>query len=117
MAFASHCGLDIDVGDLVENGSNIWEILFSEELGSVLQVRYVDQDHVVSIARKYGLEKCIHAIGDPSFDDNDVVIFGSEYHLVKNRCELQKIWSETSYRMQALRDNPVTAQQEFKRIE
>jgi phosphoribosylformylglycinamidine synthase len=33
-----------------------------------------------------------------------------------NRAELQQIWSEVSYRMQALRDNPDCAKQQFERI-
>ena len=33
-----------------------------------------------------------------------------------SRAKLQTIWSEVSYRMQALRDNPVCAKQQFDRI-
>ncbi len=36
--------------------------------------------------------------------------------LGETRTSLQKLWSETSYRMQALRDNPVTAKQESDRV-
>jgi len=43
-----------------------------------------------------------------SFED-DVVYSAS-------RAELQTIWSEVSYRMQALRDNPDCAKQQFERI-
>src|SRR6056300_461726 len=32
------------------------------------------------------------------------------------RRDLQRAWSETSYRIQALRDNPATAREEFDRI-
>lgn len=36
--------------------------------------------------------------------------------LFEKRGNLHKIWSETSYRMQALRDNPETAKEEFERV-
>ena len=36
--------------------------------------------------------------------------------LREKRVDLQRAWSETSYQMQAMRDNPSCAQQEFDRI-
>ncbi|OQA31974.1 MAG: Phosphoribosylformylglycinamidine synthase [Betaproteobacteria bacterium ADurb.Bin341] len=36
--------------------------------------------------------------------------------LAESRINLQRAWSETSYRMQALRDNPACAQSEYDRI-
>jgi len=41
------------------------------------------------------------------------VRFGGETVLEETRVNWQRVWSETSYRIQALRDNPDCAQQEF----
>jgi len=95
-------------------------VLFSEELGAVLQVRREkDWNRVLYIAEKYGLVKNIHDIGRPVFDSQQIYIgreHNDDIYLTFNRLDLQQTWSETSYRMQALRDNPVTAKHEFDRI-
>jgi phosphoribosylformylglycinamidine synthase len=41
---------------------------------------------------------------------------GSEKLYSENAAQLQRVWSETTYQMQKLRDNPACAQQEFDRL-
>lgn len=53
MAFASHCGFKVNLFKLCENVEEAHRVLFSEELGSVLQVRSQDEQRVLEIARKY----------------------------------------------------------------
>ena len=70
MAFASRCGLDIDL-DYVVNAAlakgsdreNILSVLFNEELGAVIQVRFSDLDKVKSRLRTAGLEAATHYLG------------------------------------------------------
>ena len=44
------------------------------------------------------------------------ISFENDFVYSANRAELQTLWSEVSYRMQALRDNPDCARQQFERI-
>ncbi|MFB9939519.1 phosphoribosylformylglycinamidine synthase [Shewanella indica] len=108
MAFAGHTGLKVDISALA--GSALAR-LFNEELGAVLQV---SKDQAVEIIKAYtdaGVD--CHPIAELS-DDGRIRIQdqGAEIYSA-SRTELRKLWSETTYRMQALRDNPECAREEF----
>ncbi|CAI8956340.1 phosphoribosylformylglycinamidine synthase [Methylocaldum szegediense] len=113
MAFAARCGLEIDVSAL---GEDPVAALFSEELGAVVQVLEADLDAVKDLLDRSGLGPFSHVIGTPSADKQIVFRKGGEILLTQSRADLQQIWAETSYRMQALRDNPDCARQEFEAI-
>ncbi|TVO84617.1 phosphoribosylformylglycinamidine synthase [Shewanella algae] len=108
MAFAGHTGLKVDISALA--GSALAR-LFNEELGAVLQV---SKDQAAEIIKAYtdaGVD--CHPIAELS-DDGRIRIQdqGAEIYSA-SRTELRKLWSETTYRMQALRDNPECAREEF----
>lgn len=108
MAFAGHTGLNVDISALA--GSALAR-LFNEELGAVLQV---SKDQAAEIIKAYtdaGVD--CHPIAELS-DDGRIRIqdHGAEIYSA-SRTELRKLWSETTYRMQALRDNPECAREEF----
>ena len=108
MAFAGHTGLNVDISALA--GSALAR-LFNEELGAVLQV---SKDQAAEIIKAYtdaGVD--CHPIAELS-DDGRICIqdHGAEIYSA-SRTELRKLWSETTYRMQALRDNPECAREEF----
>ncbi|UZD60636.1 phosphoribosylformylglycinamidine synthase [Shewanella algae] len=108
MAFAGHTGLNVDISALA--GSALGR-LFNEELGAVLQV---SKDQAAEIIKAYtdaGVD--CHPIAELS-DDGRIRIQdqGAEIYSA-SRTELRKLWSETTYRMQALRDNPECAREEF----
>lgn len=113
MAFAGHCGLEIRLDSLAED---IIAVLFNEELGGVLQVRSADMDQVNAVLSAHNLGACTHAIGSITADSHISMTKGVYTVFAATRNELQQAWSETSYRIQALRDNPVCAQQEFEAI-
>ncbi len=113
MAFAGHCGIDIELGNASEDSA---AALFSEELGAVLQVRRADVARVLTFLRAVGLEESSGMIGTLNDEDTLVVRSGSQVLLERSRVDLQKSWAETNYRMQALRDNPECAAQEFAAI-
>lgn len=112
MAFAAHTGLQIDLTGL---GSNPNAILFNEELGAVIQVKNQDVENVLLQLNDAGLTDC-YSIGIP--DENDKIIFIHEEEVLfsEERINLHKMWSETSYHMQALRDNPRTAGKQFETL-
>ncbi len=110
MAFAGHCGLDVQLDAL---GESVEPILFSEELGAVLQVRHYDTDTVLAVLREAGLSHCSHVIGCLNESDRLTFTLARKAVLDEARVDLQRAWAETSFRMQALRDNPDCAVQEF----
>jgi phosphoribosylformylglycinamidine synthase len=108
MTFAGHCGLNIDISSLQ---GDVVSALYNEELGAVIQVVAADAN---AIAKQFnGLA---HVIAD--------VVAGNQIEIKQNgklvfadtRINLHRMWSETTYQMQKLRDNPVCAQQEYDRI-
>jgi phosphoribosylformylglycinamidine synthase len=110
MAFAGHCGVSIALDEL---GDDNVAALFNEELGAIVQVRHTDTDEVLQTLRNAGLSKCSHVIGQ--FNDRDRIVFSHKHEeiLAAPRVEWQRAWSETSFRIQSLRDNADCAQQEY----
>jgi phosphoribosylformylglycinamidine synthase len=90
--------------------------LFAEELGAVVQIRRSDRDRVAATLRTAGLGKCFHLIGYPNDRDEIRIVRNARPLLRETRVALQRAWSETSFRMQSLRDHPECAQQEYDRI-
>ncbi len=111
MAFASHCGLDIDISHLGES----LPVLFNEELGVVVQVRMNDVDKVKSIFDKNQLDQYCHEIAKVN-GNNDITIKSDQFIYQANRVDLQRKWSRTSYEIQKLRDNPECALQQFDQV-
>jgi phosphoribosylformylglycinamidine synthase len=115
MMFAGHCGVDIDAGNISQSAGVI-ELLFSEELGAVLQTRHSDRALVDAAMAEAGLSAISHRIGKVVPADCITVRAGSRVIYTKGRTELHRAWSETTFRMQQLRDNPACAQQEYDRL-
>lgn len=110
MAFAGHCGLDVNIAPL---GDDHLAILFNEELGAVLQIRNDDLDSVLTTLANHGLQSGCHVIG--TVMDSDTLRITSDQQVVveRKRTQLRTIWAEMTHKMQALRDNPRCADQEF----
>ncbi|MGR8934770.1 MAG: phosphoribosylformylglycinamidine synthase [Gammaproteobacteria bacterium] len=90
--------------------------LFNEELGAVLQVRSGDVAAVMKQLEDGGLGAYCHVIGKTVSGQNLHIRQQGQTLFNAARADLQRSWSETSFRMQALRDNPDCAQQQFDRI-
>lgn len=113
MAFAGRCGVSVDIAAL---GEDTIAALFSEELGGVLQIRASDCDVVMQALAEYGLADCSHVLGDVIAADAVTIRRGATTLYDTTRTTLHRVWSETTWRMQMLRDNPACAQQEYDRI-
>ena len=114
MAFAGHCGLQVSLDTV--GGSDI-PALFSEELGAVVQVADGHLDNVMKTLGSFGMEDHVRVIGKPLYDDEQMLFTrGDRVVLRSSRSELQRAWSETSWHMQTLRDNPECADEEYARI-
>lgn len=109
MAFAGHCGLDIDLG----SGGTVHGALFAEEAGAVVQVRTSDLSDVMAIFAEHGLGDLVQNIGSAVAGNDVQMRFAGSVVLHGQRLDFHRKWQELSYRMQALRDNSECAQQEF----
>jgi len=110
MAFAGHTGVDLEIPHLHDPFS----ALFNEELGAVIQVREADFDDVYLVLRDHGLKACVSRIGtlNPHFALR-VKQSGKDL-LNESLPSLRAIWSDVTRRIQAMRDNPTGAEQEFQ---
>jgi len=107
MAFATHCGLQIDLSYAFDPIA----ALFNEELGAVVQVKTAD---ILKIKQRF---RCpVQILGQISSNDHIEIKHSGTILISETRIVLQRVWSETSYQMQKLRDNPACAQQEFDAI-
>jgi len=137
MAFAGRAGVSVNLDILAMEGEHAsdhgdaknWaaqvgerrnemtlRALFAEELGAVLQVRYNERTDVMNVLRSFDLGPCSHIIG--KVNDRGVVEFTRDAKVIysKPRAELHRLWSETSWRIARLRDNPACADQEYERL-
>jgi phosphoribosylformylglycinamidine synthase len=132
MAFASHCGVTLNLDLLAYDEAahdvdgnerkpelmygrdleRVLAALFSEELGALIQVRASDRSRVLE--RLAGLPAQV--VGSPNARDEVRLVRNAKPVFSAPRVDLERCWSEVSFRMQGLRDEPGCAQEEFDRI-
>ncbi|MBV4411707.1 phosphoribosylformylglycinamidine synthase [Enterobacteriaceae bacterium YMB-R22] len=111
MAFAGHCGIDVDIATL---GDDSLAALFSEELGAVIQVAASERVYVEQVLSEHGLADCVHYLGKALQGDSFNLSAGGKTVFNESRGQLRIWWAETSWQMQRLRDNPVCADSEHE---
>jgi len=87
--------------------------LFNEEIGAVIQIRRTDRSAVMQTLRDANLGACSHIIGTLNAADEIRVWRNAKSALAVRRVDLQRAWSEVSYQIARLRDDPDCAQEEF----
>jgi phosphoribosylformylglycinamidine synthase len=90
--------------------------LFNEELGALLQIRSADRSQVMDVLRAAGLAACTHVVGQLNARDQILVVRNGREVYAAKRDHAQRTWGETTWRLQALRDNPQAAREEYDRI-
>jgi phosphoribosylformylglycinamidine synthase len=114
LAFAGRCGLDIT---LPAAQSSAMAQLFSEELGVVLQIRAPDEARVAAMLSSRGFGALATRIGSPVAPDRNgdmrVRIAARDLRFDEPWVELRRAWSETSWQLRRLRDDPQCADEEF----
>ncbi|KAF1055869.1 MAG: Phosphoribosylformylglycinamidine synthase [Burkholderia gladioli] len=134
MAFAGHAGVSLNVDMLTLDPNHESDFgdakdwakqtsgrredrtlraLFSEELGAVVQVRAADRDAVLAALREHGLSTCSQVIGSVNERDTVEVFRDAKKIYEAPRAELQRAWTEVSWRIARLRDNPACADGEY----
>ncbi|KAA1073313.1 hypothetical protein PGT21_008081 [Puccinia graminis f. sp. tritici] len=123
MSFAARLGLQLALPEKTQTPEGILSFLFNEEAGAVIQCEESKVTLITETFARFGLPaSCIQVIGTVSSvskigEDQTVSItqLGSTLWS-STRSELQSTWSETSYRLQAIRDDPDCAKEEFELI-
>jgi phosphoribosylformylglycinamidine synthase len=114
MVFAGRTGIDISIDAL---GPDVISALFNEELGAVIQVR---KEHVAAFRKLFSeagtLADHLHKIGTLNQDKQLRISHNNKLIIEENILALHRLWSETSFHMQSLRDNPECAQEEFDKF-
>jgi phosphoribosylformylglycinamidine synthase len=134
MAFAGHVGVSLNVDMLILDPNHESDFgdakdwakqtsgrredrtiraLFAEELGAVIQVRAADRDAVLVALREHGLSACSHVIGKINERDTIEIYRDAKKIYDAPRTELHRAWSEVSWRISRLRDNPACADAEY----
>ncbi|WP_430227896.1 phosphoribosylformylglycinamidine synthase [Paraburkholderia tropica] len=134
MAFAGHTGVSLNVDMLTldgEHGTDFGDAkdwakqtsgrrddrtlraLFSEELGAVIQVPATQRDAVLAVLREHNLSVCSNVIGTLNNRDSIEIYRDAKRIYEAPRAELQRVWSEVSWRIARLRDNPACADAEY----
>jgi phosphoribosylformylglycinamidine synthase len=113
MAFAGHCGLEVNLGACEDPIA----ACFAEELGAVLQVPALQLAAVESVLERHGLAGMSRSIGEPAAGAQVTVSANGAVIYSASRADLRRRWSEVSFRLQELRDNPQCAREEFARLE
>ncbi|TSA52399.1 MAG: phosphoribosylformylglycinamidine synthase [Nitrosomonadaceae bacterium] len=136
MAFAGHVGITVNLDQLCFDAlasdvdgyelrpeilggrtrERTLSVLFNEELGAVLQIKTQQHDAVLEILTEAGLRDVSFVIGGLNSKDEIQFLRNNKPVFAERRVDLQRAWSETTYQMQKLRDNPECAQQEYDRI-
>ncbi|AET40651.1 phosphoribosylformylglycinamidine synthase Ecym_6270 [Eremothecium cymbalariae DBVPG len=118
MAFASRCGMEITAETSLYSG-DAFVPLFNEELGAVFQISSSKIKEFKSIIERHGVPaSSVTVVAKPNFNSNSITILtdSGEQIFESTRGKLQEVWSATSYEMQRLRDNPLTAEEEYSAI-
>ncbi|MDI6775260.1 MAG: phosphoribosylformylglycinamidine synthase [Verrucomicrobiota bacterium] len=110
MAFGGRIGVEVDLDEL---GADPLSVLFAEELGAVLQVSRRNLDRAQDVLRRNGVDAIASVIGNTA-PNRQFTIRGGVF--ADKLSALRRAWSELTYRMQALRDNPECARQEYDRL-
>jgi len=137
MSFAGHCGITINLDGIAFDAAaddvdafkrnadeqlagrareRVIAALFNEELGAVIQIRERDRTAVMQVLREAGLGECSHIIGQLNTRDEIRVTRNGRPVYLNKRDHTQRTWGEITYRMQALRDHPESAREEYDRI-
>ncbi|MDN5934568.1 MAG: phosphoribosylformylglycinamidine synthase [Nitrosospira sp.] len=136
MAFAGRVGLTVNLDQLCFDAlandvdgcelrpealggrflERILSVLFNEELGAVIQIKAEHHREVVAVLSDEGLRDVSFVIG--GLNDKDEIRFlrNNKPVFAEKRVDLHRAWSETTYEMQKLRDNPECAQREYDRL-
>ncbi len=124
MAFAGRKGINLILDKLAgeqhsvaaadnTNGFGILSALFSEELGAVIEIDKSKLLDVTAILAQHQLSEMCHLIGNTTTEPTLNIQLNNQQVFSGRLATLNRAWSELTYHMQARRDNPDCAREEY----
>ena len=113
MAFAGRCGVELTVNTW---GDDLLAALFCEEVGAVIQYRVEDEEAVYKVFEDQGIADLVHDVGQSVDDLHLRVCSGGDLVYDVPLLDLHAAWAELTYRMQAHRDDPDCAREEYEAL-
>ena len=119
MAFGGNCGIDVNINPPLPPFSKggvgglpdvILPLLFSEELGLVIEYLPEKEDEITSVLKKSSVPYQI--IGRSLLEKRVRISFNNELILDEDMRVLRHIWEETSYHLERIQINPDCADEE-----
>ncbi len=105
MAFSGNCGLEVDIP-----GSDPLAVLFTEELGLVLEVASAHAQEVCDRLQQASIP--VYSIGRATACPRISVRVGGRLVLERDMVGLRDTWERTSFQLDALQMNPECAAEE-----
>ena len=114
-AFTNKVGITLFLSDETQSDERIFQDLFSEEAGLVIQLRADFEEQALQFLKEknVALRKCASQDSEPQI----TIVENNDVKFQESVIALEKIWSETSFAIKAIRDNPKSAQQEYDLID
>jgi phosphoribosylformylglycinamidine synthase len=112
MAIASRIGMAVDLGAVRDPVA----ALYSEEPGMVLEVAAIDVPAVLACCTAQGLGALTRVIGTTAGGSRVSIRANDAVCLDEAIVDLAAAWSETSFRLRELRDDPECAREEYAHI-
>ncbi|XP_062914764.1 phosphoribosylformylglycinamidine synthase isoform X2 [Mobula hypostoma] len=119
MAIGGNCGIDVSIENKTcHSETSVLELLFSEELGLVLEVSEVSANEVSSRYRAAGLQcwRIGSTIGQGSQSTITVRVNGEEV-LSEQLATLRCWWEETSFQLERLQANRACVEEEERGLD
>ncbi len=110
MAFSGNCGFDVNL----KGESSVFETLFAEELGMVVEIRPDKVSRVEEILTAAGIP--FVQLGTSTTTKQIQVSYNGNKVLDEKMIVLRSWWEETSYRLERLQINPACADEEKNNI-
>ncbi len=116
MAFAGNCGIEVNIiqdsEKMVQNTNTALHVLFSEELGLVIEYLPENEDTIFRTLQKESVP--FQRIGRTIDKTQISILVNGELIISEDMRILRDIWEETSYQLDRLQANPECVEEERK---
>ncbi len=114
MAFGGNCGIEINIKSEVRSQKSEFSILFSEELGLVIEYLPEKEEEIRTLLKEENIP--CQVIGNTTSEKEIKISINGEVVFDEHMRVLRDIWEETSYHLDRHQANPVCVNEERKVI-
>ena len=92
---------------------DVLSLLFTEELGAVIEIEKAHLTKVTAALSKHDISDITHIIGQTTKEKKINISFNNDLLYSESITTINRAWSELSFQMKSMRDNPDCAKEEF----